>query len=115
MDWDASVRLEENRHDFTNLNSGYYTFRVRSICPVPEYEPEKPPLGPWGELCEPSRLVAGAVLKRGLQNVEVMEGETCRRSIEVSGEVRHPCWYLNGAKVCDDWISIEGPSSKNHL
>ena len=53
-------------------------------------------------------MAAGAILKRGLIDVEVMEGETCRMSIEVSGEVRNPIWFLNGAKVKSEWVTIEG-------
>ena len=106
VDWLEKVELEENHAEFLDLIPGFYIYRVRTINTL--NDPEKPSQGPWGQLSEPSRLAAGAVLKRGLHDVEVMEGETCRMSIEVSGEVRHPCWYLNGAKVCDEWISIEG-------
>ena len=102
----AGVKLEENRYNFDNLRPGYYTYRIRTTCAA--FDENKPANGPWGQLVEPTRLAAGAVLKRGLVDVEVMEGETCRMSIEVSGECRHPLWYLNGARVRDEWVTIEG-------
>ena len=105
-DWMPSIKLEENRQDFTNLSPGHYTYRIRTV--VPNLVDDKPPFGPWGQIKEPTRLAAGAVLKRGLIDVEVMEGETCRMSIEVSGEVRNPIWFLNGAKVKSEWVTIEG-------
>ena len=100
------IKLEENRHSFDNLPPGFYTYRIRTTCAA--FDENKPTSGPWGQLAEPTKLAAGAVLKRGLVDVEVMEGETCRMSIEVSGECRHPLWYLNGARVRDEWVTIEG-------
>lgn len=67
--------------------------------------------GPWGELSDPTILEAGAVIKRGLSDTEMMEGEVCRLSIEIGGVARNACWYLNGAKMSNDFVTIEGSVS----
>ena len=79
---------------------------MRTISPAPL--PDKPSEGPWGQLESPTKLEAGAVLKRGLVDIEVLEGETCRLSIEVGGNVRNATWFLNGARISNDFVSVEG-------
>ena len=98
--------MDSNRQIFEKLKPGYYTFRVRTISPAPL--PDKPTEGPWGQLESPTKLEAGAVLKRGLVDVEVLEGETCRLSIEVGGTIRNATWFLNGARISNDFVSVEG-------
>ncbi|CBY40776.1 unnamed protein product, partial [Oikopleura dioica] len=118
VDWDSSrvTKTESNRNMFKDLSPGFYTFRVRAITAAAVADkPEKGTTisvnhipGPWAILPEPVLLEAGAFLTRGLVDTSIMEGETCRLSIECGGTVRGASWYLNGAKVSNDYVSIEG-------
>ena len=50
----------------------------------------RPNEGPWGQLENATKLEAGAVLKRGLVDIETLEGETVRLSIEVCISIQLP-------------------------
>ena len=85
VDWLDCFKLDLNRKIFSGLKPADYTFRVRTISPAPVAD--RPESGPWGELENATKLEAGAVLNRGLVDIDVLEGRVENYMLRFNGNL----------------------------